>query len=188
MAARTAYATLEFNRGELKHVDEASSADMGIDSTDLRNAELAAMRRINQFILRIAGPIKGAAIVSIFADDQNPLDPIIIQLAEYVAAADILDNLERFDHASEGQEGQTQRKDADVVRGLATRIVDDIADAGGTFTSTGAFRRWAYSKGQQGMRVGGVNASGSRFDPRGYRNVWGELLPGPYDPYDTAKR
>ena len=188
MAARTSYFALSFSTGELKHVESNTNADEGVTATDLTNAEANAMRRVNQFILRTAGAVNGAAIVAIFADDANPLDPIIAHLAELIAAADIIEQWERFNKADEGAEGQTPRKDADTVRGRATKIAQDIVNAGGTLTSTGSFRRWWYAKGQQGIRVSGPQASGSRFDHRGYRNAFGELLPGPSDPYDDANR
>lgn len=188
MANRTSYKALAFNRGELKQIESAAAADAGITATDLTDAELNAKRRVDQFILKAAGPIKAASIVSEFLDDTNDLDPIIIHLAELIASADILEQWERYNHADEGADGQNQRKDPDMVRGRATRIVEDIISAGGTFKSDGSFRRWFYPKGQQGIRVSGPGASGSRHDHRGYKNVWGELLPGPIDPYDQAKR
>lgn len=188
MADRTSYYELNFNQGELKQIEGQTEQEGGITEADLLHAEANAMRRINQFILRVSGPLQGASTVATFKDDSNPLDPIIAHLAELIAAADILEQYERFNHADEGDAGQTKRTDANEVRGRATKIAQDIVDAGGTLTSTGSFRRWFYPKGQQGIRVSGPNASGSRFDHRGYKNHRGEHLPGPVDPYDEAKR
>lgn len=188
MPTRTSYAALAFNTGELKPVDQATTAAAGITSTDLTAAEAMALRKINQFIMRVAGPVAGAAIVAVYLNDANTLDPIIVSLAELMAASIVLERWERYNHGAESLEGQNRRTDATEVAGRATRIAKDIFDAGGTVKSDGTFRRWFYPKGQQGPRVSGPLASGSMFDHRGYRNVWGETLPGPIDPYDQAKR
>lgn len=186
MSARTAYFTLAFNTGELKAVDQASAANSGITSADLRAAEADAMNRVNQFVVRVAGPLRGATIVADYMDDTNTLDPLVVQLAELMSAADILERWERFNRSDEGPDGQVRRRDSSDVRGRATRIAQDIMDAGGTLTTAGTFRRWYRPKGQQGPRVTGPMVSGSYFDPKGYTDPWGRLFPGPEDPYVGA--
>ena len=187
MADRTTYYALDFNRGELKQVTEATAGANGVDTADLVLAEKNALDRINQCIGRIAGPVNAAVIIAAYMDDTGTLDPIIAQLAELVASADILEQYERYNKSDEGQDGQTQRTDADAVRGRATAIIKDIVDSGGTWTSAQVFRRWYYPKGSQGPRASGPMAGGSRFDHRGYIDYNGLLRPGPPDPYDQAR-
>jgi len=182
MTTRTSYFALEFQRGELKQVEEQGGAKLGVDLVDLTNAEANAMRRVNQYIIKCAGATVGAAIVAIFMDDANAIDPLVAHLAELIAAGDILEQWERFNYADETREGATQRRDADNVRGRATQIAQDIMDSGGTLTATGTFRRWFYASNQQGPRVTGPMSKGSYFDLTGYTDPWGRRYPGPVDP------
>jgi hypothetical protein len=190
MAARTTYAVLEFSRGELKQIEAASSANEGVDSADLLKAEANAMRRVNQFILRVAGPVAGAAIVSEFSDDANSLDPIVVHLAELIAAADVLEQWERYNYSVETRDGTTTRKDASDVRGRATKVAQDIIDAGGTLKSDGTFRRWFYASNQQGPRVGGPMRNGSYFHTgtTPQYDAAGRPIAGPIDPARWAGR
>lgn len=186
MADRTTYHSLGFNLGELKAIDSASGAAHGITAADLLAAEANALRQINQFVIRVAGPTRGEVIVGLYMDDTEALDPLIPQLAELIAAAEILERWERFNRSDEGPEGQVRRKDSTDVRGRATRIAQDIMDAGGTLTATKTFRRWYRPKNQQGPRVEGPMVSGSYFDLKGYTDPWGRLFAGPPDPYGVA--
>ena len=189
MATRTTYYELTFNVGELKAIEEATSSANGITEADLTLAEAHALDRVNQVILRVCGAVKGASIVAEFLDDTNDLDPIITQLAELIAAAEVLEKWERFNYSKEAREDRrmTSGIDVDHVRGRATQIVKDILDAGGTFKTDGTFRRWVLAPTQQGPRVSGPLVKGSYFDPRGYTDPWGRQYPGPPDPYGVAK-
>lgn len=186
MATRTSYFTLAFNVGELKPIDSASGAAHGITSADLLAAEAHALQLVNQFVLKVAGPLRGAAIIDEYLDDTVALDPIIPQLAELISGAEILEKWERYNRADEGSDGQVRRRDSSDVRGRATKIAQDIMDAGGTLKSDATFRRWYRPRGQQGPRVTGPMANGSYFDPRGYTDPWGTTWPGPNDPFGTA--
>lgn len=190
MAARTTYFSLAFSRGELKQVEEAAAVEQGIDATDLTNAEANAMRRVNQFILRVAGPTVGAAIVQEFADDTNPMDPVVAHMAELIAAADVLEQWERFNYAGETRDGATTRNDPTNVRGRATQVAQDIIDAGGTLKTDGSFRRWYYASNQQGPRVTGPFRNGSHFDTgtSPQYKADGTILYGPIDPGHWAGR
>jgi hypothetical protein len=170
----------------LKAIDEASGASHGITDADLLAAEGNALRQINQFVIRVAGPRRGAEIVAFYMDDGETLDPLIPQLAELIAAAEILERWERFNRSDEGPDGQVRRKDSSDVRGRATRIAQDIMDAGGTLASDKTFRRWYRPKGQQGPRVEGPMVNGSYFDPKGYTDPWGRQFPGYPDPFGVA--
>lgn len=183
MATRTTYFALGFNSGELKPVEVANDAASGIVDDDLVLAEANALQLVNQFVIRVAGPKRGAEIVEEYLDDTNALDPIIPQLAELIASAEILEKWERYNRANEGADGQVRRRDSSDVRGRATKIAQDIMDAGGTLKADRTFRRWYRPRGQQGPRVTGPMANGSYFDPRGYTDPWGTSWPGPVDPF-----
>ena len=186
MATRTTYFALAYNSGELKAISEAADPEHGITDADLLAAEAHALQLVNQFVIKVAGPTKGAEIVDFYLDDTNTLDPLIPQMAELIAAAEVLEKWERFNRSDEGPDGQVRRSDPDMVRGRATKIAQDIMNAGGTLKADSTFRRWYRNKGNAGPRVSGPMVKGSYFDPRGYTDPWGRLFPGPADPYDVA--
>jgi len=183
MANRTSYYNLQFRRGEIKHIEEAAGEDDGVTQDDLDREEVKAMNRVNGFILKVAGQTKAAEFIAEFLDDSNVIDPLIVQMAEQIAAAGVMEEWERYNYAAETREGQGQRKDAGQIRGKATQIAQDIVDSGGTMTAAGTFRRWAFAPNQQGPRVTGPLVKGSYFDPLGYTDAWGRQGNGPSDPY-----
>lgn len=173
------YKTLAINTGELKFQRAlAATQDAGITQGDLDAAELWARDRINLWIIRVAGEIKGAAIVSEFlgAVSETAVDPVIRHLAEKIAAAVILRLVETRDLKDQGPSGsdQLRRKDWTEVQGEAVALANLIDKTKKTIKADGSVRRWGLGRGQQGPVVNGPMTSGSRFtDARTYIDTQG---------------
>lgn len=167
--ALSTYCTLVVGTEELKwlHVLAATSEN-GITQADLTAAEKWAFNKINLWIVKVAGRVTGAAIISAFVGMAaiSDLDPVIKDLATLLASARLLRLDQERNYIQQGSAGsdQLRRKDWEEVQQEAVALANDIERARVTVKVDGTLRTWGAAPGKPGPVVGGPMADGSLFD------------------------
>lgn len=182
MATRTNYFALLVNEGYLKAYPMlAARAEHGVVQGDLTRAQSITLAKINQWIVQVAGVVRGPAIVAEFMDDANPLDPIIPVIAEKVAASYVLEWMEKKNFSNAPAENQPGRQDSTTLRQEAIAIMDAIQRSGKTLKADNlTVRRWRMGSLESGPVVGGPMSSGSFFALDGvFTDPYGRQWQGP---------